>query len=85
MAGVDYAAQQLPSEQQYLTEYCRLMHREPLTDKTWAFFMAFSMFRLAAILQGILRRARDGNAASADAEQTGQRARAIAAAAWRQL
>ena len=47
--------------------------------------MAFSMFRLAAILQGIAKRAQDGTAASATARETGARARPIAQAAWQQV
>jgi aminoglycoside phosphotransferase (APT) family kinase protein len=47
--------------------------------------MAFSMFRLAAILQGIVKRALDGNAASDEALLTGRRARTIADVAWAQV
>lgn len=47
--------------------------------------MAFSMFRLAAIRQGIARRAEDGTAASSEAVEAGRRARTIAEAAWRQV
>ena len=46
--------------------------------------MAFNMFRMAGILQGILSRALQGNAAAADARATGERARRMADAAWRQ-
>lgn len=45
--------------------------------------MAFNMFRLASILQGIRFRATQGNAASADAHSTGARARLLADAGWR--
>ena len=45
----------------------------------WDYYMAFNMFRMAAILQGILARARQGNATSAQAEQTGRLARPMAA------
>jgi aminoglycoside phosphotransferase (APT) family kinase protein len=44
----------------------------------WRFYRAFNLFRLVGILQGILKRAIDGNAADDDARQTGQRARIIA-------
>lgn len=43
------------------------------------------MFRLAAILQGILNRSMDGTAAGAQARETGLKARPIAEAAWRQI
>ena len=50
----------------------------------WDYYMAFNMFRMAAILQGILQRALQGNAACADALETGHLARPIAEAGWRQ-
>jgi hypothetical protein len=43
------------------------------------------MFRLAAILQGILKRSLDGTASSAQARETGMKARGIAEAAWQQV
>jgi hypothetical protein len=43
------------------------------------------MFRLAGILQGIMKRFLDGTAASKQAEQSGRRARGIAEAGWRQV
>ena len=58
---------------------------EKLSPSEWEFYMAFSMFRLAAILQGIAKRAQDGTAASATARETGARARPIAHAAWQQV
>jgi aminoglycoside phosphotransferase (APT) family kinase protein len=51
----------------------------------WDFYIAFNMFRLAAILQGIMGRVREGTAASARALESGRRARAIAEAGWRQV
>jgi hypothetical protein len=47
--------------------------------------MAFNMFRLAGILQGIMARALQGNASSAEAIETGKRARPLAEEAWRQV
>ena len=49
----------------------------------WDYYLAFNMFRMAAILQGILARAIQGNATSPEALATGQRARPMAAAGWR--
>ena len=43
------------------------------------------MFRLAAILQGILKRSIDGTASSPQARETGLKARGIAEVAWRQV
>ena len=85
MAGRDLAALGIPSEHEYVETYCRHAGRGPIERNDWEFCMAFSMFRLAAILQGIARRAIDGTSASADAVADGARARGIAQAAWRQV
>ena len=46
------------------------------------FYLAYNMFRLAAILQGIAKRAIDGTAANAQAVETGKRARPTGEAGW---
>ncbi len=82
LKGHDLAALGIPSEDVYLAAYCKRTGRAGLPH--WDYYMAFNMFRMASILQGILARARQGSAASADAERTGQQARPMAAAGWRQ-
>lgn len=77
----DLASLGIPSEREHLQAWCRLTEREP--PPHWDYLMAFNMFRLAAILQGIRFRAEQGNAASADAQSTGARARLLADAGWR--
>lgn len=62
LVGLDLAAAGIPGEAEYVAEYCRLTGRDGLPD--WAFYLAFSMFRLAAIMQGVYKRGLDGNAAS---------------------
>ncbi|TCP08177.1 phosphotransferase [Caldimonas thermodepolymerans] len=84
MRGADLAALGIPDERTYLDLYCRRTGRAPVPAHEWDFYLAYSMFRLAAILQGILKRAYDGNASSAHALETGRRARPIAEAGWRQ-
>jgi aminoglycoside phosphotransferase (APT) family kinase protein len=83
LAGVDLAALGIPSEADYVAAYCRRLGRPPIGD--WGFYIAYNMFRLAAILQGIMGRVRDGTAASAQAADAGARARAVAEAGWRQV
>ncbi|MDB5773229.1 MAG: phosphotransferase family protein [Burkholderia sp.] len=85
MAGCDLDALGIPSEQRYVQEYCRRTGRTSIPPQDWDFYLAYSMFRLAAILFGILRRAHDGTASSAQALETGKKARGIAQAAWRQV
>jgi aminoglycoside phosphotransferase (APT) family kinase protein len=85
MAGKDLAALGIPSEGAYVEAYCARVGRPPIDRPTWEFAMAFSMFRLAAILQGIARRAEDGTAASSEAVAAGRKARPIAEVAWHQV
>ena len=70
----------LPAEAAYVAEYCRRTGRSGIPD--WHFYLAFSMFRLASILQGVYARGLQGNAASAFALQRGAAARLIADRAW---
>lgn len=62
LAGIDRAAHGLPTEEQYVARYCERMGISGIDD--WTFCLAFSFFRLAAILQGVKKRALDGNASN---------------------
>src|SRR5579862_5163214 len=81
--GFDLAALGIPSEEEGCALYCRRTGRSSLPH--WDFYIAFNMFRLAAILQGIMGRVREGTAASLRALDSGRRARAIAEAGWSQV
>jgi aminoglycoside phosphotransferase (APT) family kinase protein len=78
--GADLAALGIPSESEYVAAYCRRTGRAGISD--WEFYLIFNMFRIAAILHGVLSRAQQGNAASADAVAMGSRARPVAEVAW---
>jgi aminoglycoside phosphotransferase (APT) family kinase protein len=80
LAGLDLAAEGIPSVEAYVAEYCRLTGRAGLPALDWYF--AYNMFRLAAICQGIAGRVRDGTAASPHAIAMGERVRPLAEAAW---
>jgi aminoglycoside phosphotransferase (APT) family kinase protein len=69
LAGIDRAALGIPSEAQLLEQYAAATGRGIPAD--WAFVLAFSYFRLAAIAQGVARRAQQGNASSEQAAQAG--------------
>ena len=60
--GVDFAASGIPTEEDYVAAYCRRTGRAGIDD--WAFYMAFGIFRLASISQGVYRRVLAGNAAT---------------------
>jgi aminoglycoside phosphotransferase (APT) family kinase protein len=61
------------------------MARADIDPRAWEFYVAFSMFRLAAILQGVLKRALDGNAANSNAAATGRKGRMLAELAWQHV
>jgi len=81
IGGLDLAALGIPGEAEYVAMYCRRTGRESIPH--WDFYLAYNMFRLAAILQGIMKRALDGTAASQQALDAGKRARPLAEMGWR--
>ncbi len=83
IAGLDHAALGIPTEEEYVEAYCRRTGRTRIDH--WDFYLAYNMFRLAGILQGIMGRVVDGTAASAHAMEQGKRARPMAEAGWRQV
>lgn len=83
LLGHDLAALGIPDEAAYRARYCRRTGRRDIAH--WDFYMAYNMFRLAAILQGIMGRVVEGTAASPHAREAGARAKALAAAGWRQV
>jgi aminoglycoside phosphotransferase (APT) family kinase protein len=82
LAGLDLAALQIPSESECVADYCRRRGRAPVAPQEWTYYLAFNMFRLTGILQGVLARAVQGNASSATALEAGLRARPLAEQAW---
>lgn len=68
--GVDRIALGIPTEEEYVAAYCE--RSGIATIPHWDFYLAFSFFRLAAILQGIKKRAMDGTASSAQATSYGE-------------
>lgn len=85
IGGLDHAALGIPSEQEYIQLYCQrtgLAQPEQL-QADWNFYMAYNMFRIAAILQGIAKRVEAGTASSAQAVSSAAGARPLAQMAWR--
>ncbi|HXA95600.1 MAG TPA: phosphotransferase [Candidatus Dormibacteraeota bacterium] len=78
--GAPLAEMGLPSEAEYLAAYCRRTGRSSIPD--WEFYLAFAMFRLAAIAQGIMGRVIAGTANDPNARSRGERARPLAEAGW---
>ena len=83
LRDVDLKALGIPSEEEYPASYCRSTGRSGIEH--WDYYIAFNMFRLAAILQGIAKRFVDGTAASQNAEEAGQGAYDLSKLAWAQI
>jgi len=79
--GLDLELLGIPSEKEYVTAYCRRMGRGEIPN--WSFFLAFSIFRVAAIVQGVYKRGLDGIASSAKAESYGIYVRYLSDIGWR--
>ena len=83
LAGIDIAALGIPSESEYLARYLeRTGNLMPISKFDWNYYLVFNMFRLVGILQGVAKRAEQGNASNARAVETGKRARPLAEQAW---
>ena len=76
LKGIDRQSMGIPSEKTILSQYCQ--HRGIKKIEHWNFYLIFSFFRLAAILQGVYRRALDGNASSKKALEVGKEASILA-------
>lgn len=81
ITGIDLADYGIPDEDEYVALYCKARSMEK--PENWSFYLALSLFRLAAISQGVYKRGLDGNASSPDAMQRGAKARQLAEAGWR--
>ena len=69
LAGVDFEKSGIPDETAFVARYCELVGREGVPDLNY--YKAFSIFRLAAIAQGVYKRSLDGNASSTEAAMFG--------------
>jgi aminoglycoside phosphotransferase (APT) family kinase protein len=81
IAGLDLAALGIPGEQEYIRRYAERTGRGAVEH--WNFYLAYNLFRIAAILQGVYKRATEGIAASDNALNAGENARALADLGWK--
>jgi aminoglycoside phosphotransferase (APT) family kinase protein len=79
-SGLDVEALGIPTESDYVAAYCRRTGRAEIAN--WAFFLAFSMFRLAGIAQGVYKRGLDGIASSDKAKTYGKFVEFLSDIAW---
>ena len=80
LLGKDLDALGIPPEQSLLEIYADSAGRDTVPDID--FYIAFAMFRLAAILAGVMKRGLDGNAADPRAIERGRTYRQLAESAW---
>jgi aminoglycoside phosphotransferase (APT) family kinase protein len=80
IGGLDLKALGIPDEAEYKRRYCARTGRADIGN--WDFYLAYNCFRLAGILQGIVKRALDGTASSPQALEQGRRVRPLAEMAW---
>ncbi len=80
IAGLDLAALGIPAESDYVAAYCRRTGRARIEH--WNFYLAYNLFRIAAILQGVKKRALEGIASSAQALDQGSRVPLLAEIGW---
>ena len=84
IGGLDVASLGIPSEERYIALYCERTGLATPQDlrQDWNFYLAYNMFRIAAILQGIAKRIEAGTASSAQAAKSAAGVRPMAEMAW---
>ena len=79
IGGLDLPALGIPGAEEYIRMYCERTGRSVAQVlEHWEFYMAYNMFRLAAILQGIVKRVQDGTASNTQAAESADRVRPLA-------
>ena len=82
IGGLDHAALGIPSEADYIAKYCERTGKT-VRQEDFAFYLAYNMFRMAGIMQGIMKRYVDGTASSEQALMSGKAARPMAEMGWK--
>lgn len=80
LKGVDRVTEGLPSEEEYVSQYCECTGRNGIDN--WEYYIVYNMFRFAAILFGVQGRVKAGNAANDSAVEMGKFAKPVAEEAW---
>ena len=85
IAGLDLQALGIPEESTYIQWYCEhtQAHEPSKLAQDWDFYLAYNLFRMASILQGIAWREQAGTASSNQAKEAGKQARPMAQLAWK--
>ncbi len=82
LLGHDLQALGLPTEREMVGYYCELAQRRPPEPTLWEFYMAYNLFRVSCIRQGVYARSLDGTASNVRAADSGKLVRPAADLAW---
>jgi len=82
--GLDFARMGVPTEDAYIAMYAANSGKS-VNTRDWGFYLAYNMFRMCGILQGIMKRYVDGTAASPQALDAGRRAKPMAEMGWAEV
>jgi len=85
MGGLDLPALGIPGEAEYVKKYCERTKRSAIDPSHWDFYLAYNLFRIAAICQGIAKRVLDGTAASQHALEAASKTVPLAGLGWQQV
>ncbi|MEN8721958.1 MAG: phosphotransferase [Alphaproteobacteria bacterium] len=80
LIGLDFDKLGIPTEDAYVARYCELSGRDSIPN--WDFYLAFAIFRIAAISQGVYKRGLDGNASSDQAKNYRDACQTLSDVAW---
>ncbi|HEX6155538.1 MAG TPA: phosphotransferase family protein [Burkholderiales bacterium] len=84
MGGLPIEELGIPSEASYVKRYCERTRRGAIDPAVWDFYLAYNLFRIAAICQGIAKRVLDGTAASQHAQEAATKTVPLAQLGWQQ-
>ena len=84
MGGLPIEELGIPSEASYVKRYCERTRRAAIDPVVWDFYLAYNLFRIAAICQGIAKRVLEGTAASQHAQEAASKTVPLAQLGWQQ-
>jgi len=82
IADLDLSTLGIPDERSYRHTYLAATGQQDVSDRDWYAYLAFCLFRVAAIRQGIMKRVVEGTASNAHAEEAGRLAPPVAELGW---
>ena len=85
MGGLNLKELGIPSEAEYVAKYLQRTNRKAINPSHWDSYLAYNLFRIAAICQGIAKRVLDGTAASQHAQEAASKTVPLANLGWQQV